>query len=345
MVRFLLFLVLIALTGCAANSSQRAQPEKVRRVPMQKSNIAIQSPAKYEKRGSTDPKTGKPVSYDPKPQVIVVDAKAGKYQFRWIGYDGKEKVIEYQRADAIDVLVSASAKRTDAGQYLYTYSIENLPSSATYISHFIVQNFAADTRPIEINGKATTTKDISLLKAFRNATSDSKSGNIEGMFIGEMSNDIYRFSEGNWISFGILPEFKPAVVPGQKIEIKLLSDAPPGLVGCSATGGERTLKGVGEHMPTELEDMLPGYEGFPGGSTIGPVDSLKTLSSAQKASYLRERLGVFKKLGWITSDASQRYEKSLKEGDIEAVVKSAGQDLSAEQITSEVFAIIQAMKQ
>lgn len=77
-----------------------------------------------------------------------MDAKAGKYAFKWIGVEGKEKTVIFQRADAIDVVVSATSSKTPEGQYLYTYSIENLPSSGTYLAGSTVQNFASDVKRI-----------------------------------------------------------------------------------------------------------------------------------------------------------------------------------------------------
>jgi hypothetical protein len=50
---------------------------------------------------------------------------SGKYVFKWTGYDSNEKVIAYQRADTIDVILSASVDREANGQYLYTYTVEN----------------------------------------------------------------------------------------------------------------------------------------------------------------------------------------------------------------------------
>ncbi|HKZ80525.1 MAG TPA: hypothetical protein VJ124_19775, partial [Pyrinomonadaceae bacterium] len=109
-------------------------------------------------------------------------------------------------------------------------------------------------------------------------------------------------------------------------------------------GGELTLKGVGEDMPTELEAVIPGYEEFPKGYTIGPVDSLNTLSANDHAKYIQERLPQFEVLGWVTASAREWYEKNLTTNNFDAVLRRAEQDLGSEQITSEVFAIIQSIK-
>lgn len=307
--RFLLFVVVAVLATCAA--PQKLQ--KVHRVPLEKSQVVLKSPTEYEKRGLRyDHQTGEPISsYDPKPRVEVVDARSGKYAFKWIGYDGKEKVIAYQRADAIDAIVSASVDKSANGKYLYTYIVENLPSSATYLSYFIVQNFSTDAKPVELNGKATNLADLRVLNTFRQVPSDGKPKNIQDIFIGEMSSEIQRFKEGNWIAFAILPDFEPTILPGRRLELKLVSNAVPGLVGCSVTAGNLTLKGVGEHMPTELENVMPGYEELPRGYTIGPVDSLKTLSATEHVKYIIDRLPQFEKLGWITPSARKWYEENL----------------------------------
>src|SRR5438309_1646245 len=112
--------LMAAVFASCTSSAQRV--EKTKRVPLEKSKVEIRSPARYEKQITRcDPKTGAPVSsYDPKPRVEVVDEKTGRYLFKWIGYDGREKVIAYQRADAIDVVVSASVESNDR-HYLYTY--------------------------------------------------------------------------------------------------------------------------------------------------------------------------------------------------------------------------------
>ncbi len=294
------------------------QGQKVQRQPLPRSEVVIKSPTQYAQRGlRIDPKTGEEINYDPKPRVVPVDAKAGKLAFKWIGYDGKEKVIEYQRADAIDAIVSASATRTPSGQYIYIYKIRNLPSSATYLSHFVVQNFSANVKPIE----------------------------LDNVSIGQMSNLIQQFSEGNWTMFGILSKFKPQVVPGQEIELRVISTAPPGLVGCRITAGNSTLKGVGEDMPQELEDMLPGYKEWPKGYTIGPVDNLKSLSSTEWAKRLLDLLPKFRELGWMTDESLRWYQRNLKRNDFGEAYKRAEQDLKTEQITTEVFAMIRSIKQ
>jgi hypothetical protein len=337
--RLILLLVILLFAGGFAFWSATEPNQKLRREPLEKSSAKLKSPTVYEKRERTE--SGREVIYDPKPRVEAVNANAGKYQLKWIGYDGKEKVIAYQRADAIDVVVSGSVEQSPDGSYVYSYTLENLPSSAAYVTFLTLQNFSDDTRPTEVNGKPTTLADVRLLKNFRQAPDDGKPRNLENVLtIGEMSNAIHRFKDGNWIAFGGLPEL---VVPGSNLQVKLVSKAAPGLVGCSAAAGPRTMKGVGEHMPSELEDALPGYDVWPSGYTVGPVASLSSLSLSERVSYLLDKLGQFEKLGWITPLARRWYENNLRTN-LDGAQKRARTDLESEQISSEVFAMIQAIR-
>lgn len=339
----LLTLALAQAVGVACSPAQQAQT-KVQRRPLEKQPHEYSSPVGYEWREKgRDPKTGQPVTYDHKPRIELVDAKTGKYAFKWVGYDGKEKSVIIQRRDALDVVVSADVSKTPEGQYLYTYKVESLPSSGTELLGFIVQNFAPDTKPLEVNGRRTNNRDLSLLDAFRDTPPDGASWNLGDVAIGQMSNLIQQFKEGSWISFGLLPDFNPKVTPGRSLEVKILSSAPPGLVGIRAAGGQREIIGADEHMPFVLESRLPGYSELPWGQTVGPDERLKHLPPAEKAKYLLDKLPQFQRLGWITEGAARRYEQHLKGGRLEAISTRAAEDLKAEQITTEVSAIIQAM--
>ena len=108
MMKILLLLILmVQLAGALSPPAQKA-----RRLPLQKKEIALESPTNYVHRIiGYDPKTNEPVYYDPKPRVTLLDAKSGKYGLRWIGYDGKEKTIVYQRPDALEVIVSATVSK------------------------------------------------------------------------------------------------------------------------------------------------------------------------------------------------------------------------------------------
>jgi len=311
----LMFFLGLLISTVACSRVQQAQT-KVQRTPLEKQQREYKSPVNYAPREvGYDPKTGKPIAYDHKPRVELVDAKAGKYLFKWIGYDGKEKRVVFQRADAIEVTIAANASRTSDGRYTYSYNLQNLQSSGTYLSGFTIQNFSSDANAVMPRGG----------------------------YIGRMSSVIPQFKEGNWIYFGAT-YFERETTPGRQITVTIGSTAPPGVVGCRVTGGQLELSGADEDMPAVLEDMLPGYDDWPWGYTIGPVDYLKTLSAAEKIKYLLDQLPVFKRAGWITDQALQQYQAQLKNGNLEAVSAEAEEDLKAEQITTEVFAIIHGLK-
>lgn len=307
--RFLLIILLTQMTGAVHLASQKAQ-----RLSFQKKKIVLKSPERYEKPiVGYNPNTGAPIYYDPKPRVVLLDAKSGTHALRWIGSDGQQKTITYQRPDAIDVVVRASVTRTASGEYAYIYHVQNLPSSGEHLTIFAVQNFSAHM---------TFEK-------------------IKNVYIGRMSNNKV-MKAGNWISFGLL---KPIVVPGRNIELRLLSSAPPGFVESRVMGGVLGMKGVGEEMPQELANILPGYEAWPVGYTIGPVDELKTLSPAKGAEYIRSKLARFQQVGWMTANSVAWYEQNLRGDNLETIHKRAEQDLKAGKITTEVFAMIQSIRQ
>lgn len=310
--RLILFLALLLQTACTA---QMAQPQKAQRLPLQKTQFTLAPPLHYEHRTSgVNQKTKEPVTFDPKPQVVLVDAKSGKYAFKWIGYDGKEKVIEYQRHDAVDIVVAALVEKMPDGNYIYTYNVESLPTSGTFLTYLMVQTFA----------------------------DDAKGHQDKGLFIGEMGSNIPQFREGRWIAFS-MSSYQPEVAPGRSIKLKILSSALPGLVQCRAYGGSSTIKGAGEHMPTELEKAMPGYSVLPRGFTIGPVANLKNLSIENRVKYVSDALPQMRELGWLSDSALEWYKQHLKPEQLDEVLKRAAQDLKAERITSEVFAMIEAV--
>src|SRR6266498_2709606 len=143
----LLMLVLSLLASTLGCSQVQQAQTKAQRVPLGKHRREYKSPVNYAPREiGYDRKTGKPISYDHKPRIEMLDQKSGRYLLKWIGYDGKEKTVVFQRGDAVDVIVNASASKTSQG-YLYSYQAANLPSSDTYLSGFILQNYAQDARP------------------------------------------------------------------------------------------------------------------------------------------------------------------------------------------------------
>ena len=308
----LLFLITQAMCVSRASNGENSNEEKAQRRQMQKSNLKVAAPKRYEKRYRQTP-DGKEKMYDPKPHVEVIDERAGKYAFKWIGYDGKEKVVEYQRYDAADVVVSASAEKSGDSKFSCSYKVQNLLASPAFLSGFMVQNFTQNAVPIE----------------------------RDSLHIGQMSSNIKRFKDGKWFHFAPLAGTK--IMPGQIDEFKIISPSPPGLVECAAASGPVSLKGVGEHMPSELEKMMNGYDEMLGGYTIGPVDELKELSTTERAKYLLRRLRQFVSAGWMTSAAQTRYEQILNKDDLSGALKQAEKDLKTEQITSEVYSIVQGL--
>ena len=296
--------------------------QKTSRLPLQKKEIILKSPTNYAQRFmGIDPKTGKEIYYDPKLEVVLLDAKSGKYALKWIGYDGKEKAVVYQRPDAIDVIVSASVKKISTPQFVYDYTVQNLATSGEYLAGFEVQTFSSDIIPNKLPTK------------------------IDNIFIGDMSNTIPEFKEGKWIHFAPLPP-RPRVNPGQSITFQLTSSSPPGLVMCRVHGGDFVMKGIGEEMPQELENALPNrFEALPSGYTIGPIDQLKTFSVNKRAKYLRSKLVLFQQLGWIAADLAPWYEQNLQANRLGQVFKRATEDFKAGEITSELLAMIHAASQ
>lgn len=302
-------LLLISVAGALHPPSQKAN-----RLRLQKKQIVLEAPKNYAQRVLRyDRQTGKTIYYDPKPRVVLVDEKSGKYAFKWIGYDGKEKTVIYQRPDAIDAVVSARIGTTSSGNNVYTYTVQNLQSSGEELTSFFVQNFTSDIRPTK----------------------------VADVYVGSVSKNDKEFKDGHWIGYGVL---NSSVVPGRSIEFELESSAPPGLVECRIAGGPRGMKGVGEDMPQELENVLPGYEIWPSGYTIGPIDKLKTLSPSERANYLVKLLPKFKEIGWITADALRWYQQNLSRDGMGAVHDRAELDFSEGNITSEVVAMIRAIK-
>lgn len=311
----LILFVLSLAVSTACSSSQRAQT-KVQRKPLEKQGREYKTPTDYQHREfGYDRKTGKVLTYDHRPRVELMDQRAGKYTFKWIGYDGKEKSVIFQRGDVIDVVVTASVSKTESGAYVYTYDVQNLSTSGSYLTTFAVQNHSAAVTPESKNPLVALT----------------------------MSSAIYKFKEGNWLSFNDASDYVQ-INPGQSVRIQLMSSAPPGLVTCSAVGGPMAIDGAGEEMPSALANLLPGYDEWPSGSTIGPVDRLKGISADERINYLSEQLPLFQKAGWITQEAFNNYQELVNKRDLNSLLAQIDHDLKAERITTEVSAIIQAMK-
>lgn len=305
----------IACNSSAQQITTEVKQAKAERKLFQKSSAVIKAPKEYARRGEVGDK-----GYDPKPRVVLIDEKAGKYELRWIGYDGKEKIVKYQRMDAIDALVEARVEKTGDGKLIYKYLIKNLPTSPAYLSGFTVQTLASDVK-------------------------DEPFPIVNDVHTGHMAKYIPDFSEGTWRHFAPLGETLPKIEAGKSIEFSLVSAALPGIVGCRATGGDLTLKGVGEHMPTELETAMPGFEEEAKGYTIGPIDRLQTLDRSERAKYVLENLPKFEEAGWMSSGTATIYETILKRGDLTEAFEQAKKDLEKEFITQEVFYVLEGLNQ
>lgn len=307
-----LILLLQALCfGCAL--TQQAQT-RVQRIPLERQRRDPRSPDNYEPRKSGyDPKTDKVSAYDHKPQVKTLNAESGRYTLRWIGFDGREKTVSIQIPDAVDIVVSASVLKTGSGEYLYNYEINNLPSSATNLKRFLVQNLASDVKP-------------------------EKSGDLMPF---TMSSNIKVFAVGNWVSFADVSD-DVKVDPGISATARLNSSAPPGLVECSVNG-ETIMEATDEEVPADLEASVLGNVEFPRGYTIGPVERLRGLSSSERADYVLDNLPRLRKLGWLNDQTHHWYTQHLKTTPWESVLQQAREDLQSGTITSEVFALIESI--
>ena len=288
-------------------------PGALVRAPMQKEKVSLESPKSYLMRTRVDPKTGQSTEYDPKPEIVILNKTSGVYGLRWIGYDGAQKTIVYQRPDMIDVVVKATIERTPQGRYSYTYEVQNLSSSVENLSGFAVQSLSGDVVP----------------------------SSREHVHVGRMSAGPL-FAAGNWTRFAPL-DSGPPVRPGRSITFRLESRDSPGLVECRVHGGPIGLKGAGEEPPMELENALPGYRIWPHGHTIGPVSRLAGLSGNAKAAALLEWLPVFQRAGWIGVRVRQRYETTLKRGILPSLAPDVEADYKTGGITSEVLAVIRGL--
>jgi hypothetical protein len=298
------------LTSCLLAGMGQQRSIGPSRVPLEKSQIALRSPVKYERRViGQNPTTRESIYYDPKPQVVVLDPRTRKYGLRWIGYDGKEKTVIYQKPDGIDIVVSASVSQVGGGQFLYSYNVSNLKSSTQYLSTFALQNYSAKVNPTR----------------------------TQGLYVGGITRNSREFKEGNWVGFSVLSQ---DVSPGHNLEVSLRSASPPGLVECRVAG-VLGMKGVGEEMPQELENLLPGYEAWPHGYTIGPIDELMSRSRGERVKYLINLFPQLRKLGWVSPVVARWYEQNLKQGNFSEVVKHSEQDVNTGKITPEIRAMIQ----
>ncbi len=297
--------------GCAAQKAQTV----VHRQPLERLLREYRTPTKYKLRvRDYDPRTGDPITYDHKPRIEVIDVQARKYAFKWIGFDGLEKTATFQSGDAVDVMVSATVSSMESAKYLYSYDVKNLPSSGANLKRFVVQTFASDVKP-------------------------EKGG---ALFPGFFSQEIPSFSQGKWLDFADARYYEQ-IYPGQAVTVHLTSSAPPGLVECRASA-ETVVEGADEDTPEDLDSLLIGFDEYPHGYTIGPVEALDNRNAGERTKYLLDKLPAFRRAGWIAEDAANQYEQYLRNGDLQSVRRRIEQDLKAQQIAREVYGIIDAMK-
>lgn len=321
MKRALIPIIILLATGLASTpaSSRQATNQRIQRIPLRKDKIEMKSPTTWFKTPTKiDPKTKEQLYYDPKPRLEVANAKAGKYYLKFIGYDGKEKVVAYQRPDCVDVIVIASVTKSTSG-YRYEYTVRNIMTSGCYLNGFAAQNFTTDISP-------------------------KRPSNVNNVFIGDMSAGI--FKEGNWIRFAPLPPH-PKVQPGQTAKFTLYSSAPPRLVECRVDGGTPALTGDGgDELPAELDALITkiGYNAWPRGFTIGPIDELKRMSQGDKITYLLNTLPKCQREGWLTTQTLRNYEQLLNQKNLQDVLTRITNDLKTGSITTEVFGMIEGMK-
>lgn len=311
-----LMVIILAFQICCQTSAQQStfgtSPAKAERRPFQRSNVLLKSPTTYLKRETSEGK------YDPKPRVILIDEVSGKYELRWVGVDRRDKIVVYQRPDALHAVVEARVNGNEQGKFSFTYLIRNHPDSPAFLSGFVVQTLSGDIRDETIPVK-------------------------NDVHTGHMGSYIPAFKVGVWRRFAPLGEKLPRIDPDMSIEFALVSSGLPGIVECRATGGNLMLKGAGEHMPTELENVIPGYEAWAKGYTVGPVDSLREMSLSEKSKYLLDNLPKFAEAGWMAGSTPETYKMILVKNDLVAVFEQAKKDFDNGFITSEVFAIVQGL--
>ena len=97
-------------------------------------------------------------------------------------------------------------------------------------------------------------------------------------------------------------------------------------------------------MPQELENILPGYEAWPSGYTIGPVDKLRGITQQEQISYLLKVLPQCRQQGWIMTKTLWTYEQLLKQKNLQGIFTRAANDLKTASITTEVFGMIEGMR-
>ncbi|MCB1024719.1 MAG: hypothetical protein KDB79_10035 [Acidobacteria bacterium] len=307
--------ILVVCATLVVSLSAQQEPSRqsaFERRPFQKSSYLIRQPV--EKSFRADEKGN---DIDVKARVVEVDKKTGKYEFRWLGVDGKEKIVEYQRHDSIDAIVRAEVEAAADGKYIYSYDFRVLPESPTFLSAFTVQTFANDIEPVKLDKK---------------------------LFIFGSMKFNPMFNVGVWWDWGFIGDEKKRIQAGDSAKFKLVSLSPPGIVDCKVTGGALGTKGVGEDIPGPLEDQIPIFQDLAWGYTIAPDKRLLKFSEKEKIEYLLENLPKIRKAGWISDETEQWYQQILKNSDLDRLFEIAKRDLEERHIANEVFHIIDGLR-
>ena len=284
--RALFFIIAI----CCVPAVVSQTPIDVKRRPLEMVEFEITSPAPYALRLRRDSAQTEPIEFDPELSIRRVDEGSGRYFLEWRGSGGERKRMEYVRPDTVEVVVAASVGPGTLKKYRYHYELRNSKNSAQYMSGFFIQTLASDV----------------IAKPMK-----------ENAYVGHMGKHIPQFSHGTWVSFG-KSNFGDEVQPGVISSVWIESDSPPGPVYCRVHGGPMKMIGIGEELPLEIGDVLPGYESWPIGITIGPSEEFAGLEFEDRVHYLDKWFNAITLLGWAKPSVIGQYRQATNRAEITA---------------------------
>jgi len=251
-------------------------------------------------------------------RIVELDSKAGKYSLQWIGFDGKEKSVLYERPDTVVVIVSARVVKGVDRTYRYIYELENMESSGQYLSGFSVQTFVKDV------------------------VADEE----PGVYVSQMATHAPGFSNGVWYGYVNTENtvLGSGITPGSTTSVSLQSDAAAAVVRVKVFGGPMAITGIGEEIPGVLLDSLPAYESWPSGYTIGPSELQRDLTLSERVNEFLNSLALFTRLGWMAPSVVSEYTQALQ-GDInwQEIDKKVREDRNADKITTEIEILLNQM--
>ena len=298
-------LTLLSLLGRSSTAQARD------RLPLQKKSVEIGQPALVSPELEGYDKNGNPIYWDPRPRVVPLGG--GKYMFKWFGHGGRELTLIYQRPDAVDVVVAASALPLPGGSLRYDYRLQNLKTSNLDLGGFMI-------RLLSRSAEALTTSSTMAVNPWRLLKQD--------------------FPDGAWVSFHPVRE-KGLIMPGEGTRYGLVSPDLPALAECRAFGGNLTMRGAGEEPPTVIESLYLRPDAWPHGYTIGPDERMAKMSLKERSNYLVQHLPQMLELGWIQNKPTmQWYMDNLRAGKTAEVRTRAQKDFEKKLITSEVLALM-----